>query len=132
MGAIVANLLNAIDALSLAGARYVVVPNLPALGLTPEGRASSLELPTILSMAFNARLESAPVAYALNAIRLDVLRLTQQVVCAGITSTRPRRVTRCSRTLALGLRASDDAMPRAKYCHPDARVPFRHGPRRPR
>ena len=81
MGAMVTNILSAIDALYLAGARYVVVPNLPDLGLTPEGRASGTgPLITFLSATFNQHLEDALEARAPRAIRLDVFRLMTQVV----------------------------------------------------
>ena len=81
MAAMITNILNAIDALYLAGARYVVVPNLPDLGLTPEGRASGAgPLITFLSATFNQHLEDALAARAPRAIRLDVFRLMTQVV----------------------------------------------------
>ncbi|MGH7344279.1 MAG: SGNH/GDSL hydrolase family protein [Candidatus Rokuibacteriota bacterium] len=79
--AIVSNILNAIGALDHAGAKYVVVPNLPNLGLTPEGRASgSGPLVTFLSETFNAHLEQALAAQAPRAIRLDVFRLMNRTV----------------------------------------------------
>jgi outer membrane lipase/esterase len=77
----VSNLLNAIGALYLAGARYVVVPNLPDLGLTPEGRASGAgPLVTLLSETFNTHLEEALAVHAPQAIRLDVFRLMHKTV----------------------------------------------------
>ena len=131
MGAMVTNILSAIDALYLAGARYVVVPNLPDLGLTPEGRASGTgPLITFLSATFNQHLEDALEARAPRAIRLDVFRLMTQVVndpseygftnvttpcltrpacaeiqtatCSGIMSIQPRTATRCSPTSSPG------------------------------
>ena len=78
---VVANIVNAVGALYLAGARYVVVPNLPDLGLTPEGRASGAgPLATLLSSTFNSYLEDALAAHAPQAIRLDVFRVMNQVV----------------------------------------------------
>jgi phospholipase/lecithinase/hemolysin len=81
IAAVISNLMNAIDELYRAGARYVVVPNLPDLGLTPEGRASgSGPLITFLSATFNTHLEDALAARAPEAIRLDVFRLMNQTV----------------------------------------------------
>jgi outer membrane lipase/esterase len=81
MAAIVANILSAVEALYRAGARYVVVLNLPDLGLTPEGRASGAgPLITFLSDTFNQHLEGALAARAPGAIRLDVFGLMTQVV----------------------------------------------------
>jgi outer membrane lipase/esterase len=78
---LITNIMNAVGALYLAGARYVVVPNLPDLGLTPEGRASGAgPLVTLLSNTFNAYLEDALAAHAPTAIRLDVFRLMNQTV----------------------------------------------------
>ena len=77
----ITNIVNAIGALYLAGAQYVVVPNLPDLGLTPEGRASGAgPFVTLLSSTFNSHLEDALAAQAPNAIRLDVFRLMNQTV----------------------------------------------------
>ena len=57
------------------------MPNLPDLGLTPEGRASGAgPLITFLSSTFNQHLEDALAARAPSAIRLDVFRLMTQVV----------------------------------------------------
>lgn len=81
IAAVVSNILNAVGALYLAGARYVVVPNLPDLGLTPEGRASGAgPLVTFLSDTFNAHLEDALTAHAPRAVRLDVFHLMNQTV----------------------------------------------------
>ncbi len=79
--AIIANLINAVGALQVAGARHVVVPNLPDLGLTPEGRASGApELLTLLSATFNAHLEDRLATYAPGAVRVDIFRLMAQTV----------------------------------------------------
>lgn len=75
------NILNAVGALYLAGARHVVVPNLPDLGLTPEGQASgSGPVVTLLSQMYNEHLEAALAANAPSAIRLDVFRLMHQTI----------------------------------------------------
>lgn len=79
--AVITNLLNAVGALYFAGAQHVVVPNLPDLGLTPEGLASGAgPLVTLLSEAFNTYLEATLAAHAPNAVRLDVFRLVNQTV----------------------------------------------------
>jgi outer membrane lipase/esterase len=81
MAAMIANILSAVEALYQAGARYVVVLNLPDLGLTPEGRASGAgPLITFLSGTFNQHLEDTLAARAPQSIRLDVFRLMTQVV----------------------------------------------------
>lgn len=56
----VANLANEIALLAGAGAQHFLVPNLPDLGITPDGAASpySAQL-TLVSMGFNSALESA-------------------------------------------------------------------------
>ena len=75
------NILNAVGALYFAGAQHVVVPNLPDLGVTPEGRASgSGPIVTFLSETFNEHLEAALVANVPAAIRLDIFRLMQQTI----------------------------------------------------
>jgi outer membrane lipase/esterase len=75
------NLLDVIGALYLAGARYVVVPNLPDLGRTPEGQASGIaEWITSLSVAFNLDLERALATSAPSTIRIDVFRLMTHVL----------------------------------------------------
>lgn len=81
IAAVIGNLLGAIDALYRAGARHVVVPNLPDLGLTPEGLGSGAgPLATLLSETFNTYLEAALAAYAPTAVRIDVFGLMQQTV----------------------------------------------------
>lgn len=81
IAAVVANLLDAIATLYLAGAQHVVVPNLPDLGLTPEGRASGMGPKiTYLSQVFNESLEGALDTYAPNTVRLDVFRLMRQTI----------------------------------------------------
>ena len=78
---VITNIMTAVGMLRLAGARYVVVPNLPDLGLTPEGLASGAgPLATLLSQTFNAYLEEALDAHDPHAIRLDVFRLMSQTV----------------------------------------------------
>jgi len=79
--AIIGNILNAVGALCFAGAQHVVAPNLPELGLTPEGRASGVgPLATLLSETFNTYLEAALATHAPNTVRIDVFRLMNQTV----------------------------------------------------
>jgi outer membrane lipase/esterase len=81
IAAMVTNILNAVGALYLAGARHVVVVNLPDLGLTPEGRASgSGPVITLLSETFNEHLEVALAADAPASIRLDVFGLMHETI----------------------------------------------------
>src|SRR5262245_14375354 len=81
MLAIIGNILNAVGALYLAGAQHIVVPNLPDLGLTPEGRTSGVEpLATLLSETFNSYLDAALATHAPNAVRIDIFRLMNQTV----------------------------------------------------
>jgi phospholipase/lecithinase/hemolysin len=78
---IIGNVVNAVGALYLAGARHVVVPNLPDLGLTPEGRESgAAEVLTVLSQIYNANLEAALAAYTPAAVRMDVFRVMTRIV----------------------------------------------------
>lgn len=78
---VIGNILNAVSALYRAGARHVVVPNLPDLGRTPEGLASGVgPRATLLSATFNTHLEAALVAYAPTAVRLDVFQLMNETV----------------------------------------------------
>lgn len=78
---IIGNLVNAVGALYLAGARYVVVPNMPDLGLTPEGRESgAAEVLTLLSQIYNSNLEAALAAYTPAAVRIDIFRLMTSTV----------------------------------------------------
>src|SRR5437867_626690 len=63
--AVISNLLDAVDKLYADGARYVVVPNLPDLGLTPEGLASGAgPFITLLSATFNEYLAAALTVHA--------------------------------------------------------------------
>lgn len=81
IAAMIGNIMNAVGVLFQAGAKHVVVVNLPDLGLTPEGRASGIgPVITQLSETFNAHLEDAVAANAPQVIRLDVFRLMHQTV----------------------------------------------------
>jgi outer membrane lipase/esterase len=81
IAAVIANIVHAVAELRLAGAQHVIVPNLPDLGLTPEGRASgAAPLLTFVSDTFNAHLEAALAVYAPDTIRIDIFQLMQQTV----------------------------------------------------
>ena len=81
MLAMIGNIVNAVGTLYFAGAQHVVVPNLPDLGLTPEGRASGIgPLVTLLSETFNSNLQAALAAHAPDAIVMDIFRLMNQTV----------------------------------------------------
>jgi len=81
ISAIIRNIVNAVGALYLAGARHVVVANLPDLGLTPEGRASGMtDALTFVSELYNANLEIALTTYTPAAVRIDILALLRQTV----------------------------------------------------
>ena len=112
--------MNAIGYLSLAGARYVVVPNLPDLGLTPEGRASGAgPLITLLSETFNSYLDAALATHAPNAVRIDVFGLMRQTVSDpseyGFTDVSTRCVT------AAGICADPDGHLFWDHVHPTTR-----------
>ena len=78
---IVDNILRAVGALNAAGARSIVVLNLPDLGLTPEGLASPEPwIATLLSSSFNDALEAALTAQAPDAVRIDVFELMHAVI----------------------------------------------------
>ncbi|MBK8176258.1 MAG: SGNH/GDSL hydrolase family protein [Rhodospirillales bacterium] len=84
-----------IEDLATAGARYVVVPNLPDLGLTPvareRGAACAREFHR-LTMLFNAALEegleSLEAGHPLTVMRLNVFALSRSLV-AGDRSGQP-------------------------------------------
>lgn len=79
--AMIENILNAVAALYAAGARHVVVPNLPDLGLTPEGLGSGFGTEiTYLSAAFNWHLDAALSEDAPAVVRLDVFTVMNQAV----------------------------------------------------
>ena len=81
MLAIIGNIVNAVGTLSFSGAQHIVVPNLPDLGLTPEGRASGIApLLTLLSATFNTNLQAALAAHAPDAVVIDIFRLMDQTV----------------------------------------------------
>jgi len=77
----VANIVSAVRTLADRGARHIVVPTVPDLGLTPDGRASgfSTEL-TALSVAFNRALKTGLARRGLHVTVVDVYRLFHEIV----------------------------------------------------
>jgi len=79
--AVISNLLDAVDKLYADGARYVVVPNLPDLGLTPEGLASGAgPFITLLSATFNEYLAAALTVHAAGVVQIDVFQQMHETV----------------------------------------------------
>jgi outer membrane lipase/esterase len=120
IGAVVMNILNAVGTVYLAGGRHVVVPNLPDLGLTPEGRASGAgPLITRLSQTFNTYLEAALATHFPNAVRIDIFGLMTQVVNDpaeyGFTNVTERCLT------TTGVCASPDEYVFWDHVHPTTR-----------
>jgi phospholipase/lecithinase/hemolysin len=73
--AMIGNLLEAVDTLYAAGARYIVVSNLPDLGLTPEGLASGVgPFITLLSATFNEYLAAALAVHPAGVVQIDVFQ----------------------------------------------------------
>ena len=79
--AIITNIVTAVGQLYRGGARHVVVPNLPDLGLTPEGRASAMAATlTHVSQLYNMGLDAALVTNTPAALRIDIFALMTQTV----------------------------------------------------
>ena len=77
----VANLLSAVRTLADRGARHIVVPTMPDLGLTPDGRASGFSPQlTALSVAFNRALKSGLALRGPHVTVVDIFRLFHQIV----------------------------------------------------
>jgi thermolabile hemolysin len=84
IGGGVANTARAIQVLWAAGARHILVPNVPDLGLVPFGRASGMSAAiTQLSAAYNQALEGALQALAdsgIPTIRVDAFEALRAMV----------------------------------------------------
>lgn len=77
----VANLLSAVRTLADRGARHIVVPTMPDLGLTPDGRASGFSTQlTALSVAFNRALKNGLAVRDLRVTVVDIFRLFHEIV----------------------------------------------------
>jgi len=81
IGPAVANLVTAVRTLAAQGARYIVVPTMPDLGLTPDGIASgfSTEL-AALTAAFNVALKTGLARGGLHVTVVDTFRLFHDIV----------------------------------------------------
>jgi thermolabile hemolysin len=99
----VANTAQALQALFAAGARHIVVPNVPDLGITPFGRGSGIDSAiTQLATTYNRTLSAALDALAkagIHTIRVDAFATLQAMVYSpqqfGFTNvTQPLIATR--------------------------------------
>ncbi len=82
IGSAVTAQIGAIGALQAAGARYVLVPSIPDLGLTPSARAQGALAQgqlTQLASVYNAALYGGLAASGLRVIPLDTFHLFQEV-----------------------------------------------------
>lgn len=94
LGSAVAAQIGIVNSLTSAGARYILVPTLPDMGLTPsaraQGPAAQAQL-TGLASTYNAALFSGLDAAGLRVIPLDTFHLLQEVAANpaqfGITNT---------------------------------------------
>lgn len=85
IGAAVADQVGILATLKGAGAEYVVVPNLPDLGLTPMFRSQGdvgIATGTTLAQAYNEALYSGLKATGLQVIPVDTFHLLQEVVAS--------------------------------------------------
>jgi outer membrane lipase/esterase len=78
-----AGVLNAIDAFKLAGARRIVVPNVPDLGLTPAFRISddASKFATALSIQYNTLLDAALDTISdVDIIEFDTFQIVRNII----------------------------------------------------
>lgn len=83
IGSAVTAQIGAIAALQAAGARYIMVPSIPDLGLTPSARAQGAAAQgqlTQLATVYNDGLYGGLAAFGLRVIPLDTFHLFQEVV----------------------------------------------------
>jgi len=83
IGAAVTAQIGVVGTLQAAGARYVLVPTIPDLGLTPSARAQGAAAQaqfTQLAATYNAALFGGLATAGLRVIPLDTFRLLQEVV----------------------------------------------------
>ncbi|TBR13539.1 MAG: autotransporter domain-containing protein [Lysobacter sp.] len=93
LGAAVAGQIGIVNSLTAAGARYILVPTLPDLGLTPAARAQGPAAQaqfTALSTNYNNALFSGLASAKLRVIPLDTFTLLREIVASpaqfGITN----------------------------------------------
>ena len=87
IGAAVTAQVGLVGTLQAAGARYVLVPNIPDLGLTPTfiaGGAASVAQGTAVSSAYNDALYGGLQAQGLRAIPLDTFTFLREVVAKAL------------------------------------------------
>ncbi len=85
IGAAVANQVALVGSLQAAGARYVLVPNLPDIGLTPRSRAggaAAMAQSTALSEAYNNGLYGGLAQAGLKFIPLDTFTMLREIVAS--------------------------------------------------
>ncbi|HEY0335434.1 MAG TPA: autotransporter domain-containing protein [Stenotrophomonas sp.] len=85
IGSAVAAQVGIVGTLESAGARYVMVPTLPDIGLTPSSRAGGavgMAQGTALSTAYNNALFAGLKSAGLNVIPLDTFHLLQEIVAS--------------------------------------------------
>lgn len=76
---VIGNLQNTVDDLTQAGAKHILIANMPNLGLTPAARSLGLEaLAEDASILFNEHLAQTFSAY--NVMSMDIFGLLQEVV----------------------------------------------------
>jgi outer membrane lipase/esterase len=76
-------LVQAVAQLQAAGARYIIVPNVPDLGLTPSAIASGAQVAsTQASQLYNLTLYAGLAAANLNVVPLDTFGLLREVVAS--------------------------------------------------
>ncbi len=88
IGAAVTAQVGIVGSLQAAGARYVLVPNIPDLGITPSslaGGAASVAQGTAVSSAYNDALYGGLQAQGLRAIPLDTFTFLREVAASPAT-----------------------------------------------
>ena len=85
LGSAVAAQVGIVGTLEAAGARYVLVPTLPDIGLTPSARAGGalgMAQGTALATAYNNALFAGLKSAGLNVIPLDTFHILQEIVAS--------------------------------------------------
>jgi len=85
IGAAVTNQIGIVGTLQQAGARYVMVPNLPDIGLTPlarSGGAAQMAQFTAISKAYNDALYGGLAQNGITFIPLDTFGILQEIVAS--------------------------------------------------
>lgn len=88
IGTAVGDQITLIGAMTSAGARYILVPTIPDIGLTPDaaaGGAQGIALGTALSTAYNGGLYAGLATAGLHVIPVDTFHFLQEVVASPST-----------------------------------------------